>query len=125
MRANNIFIKRGDGVIIRFSFLKKLLIFLSLFFLQNCTKIDVYEYILGKNTEIRLCEPQTGLFIDGSHFISSEFLNENNSWNYQNLEKFHREKVNSIPHFECIPIKSPKNLHEKLLEKEMIIDLTK
>ncbi|MDH5716525.1 MAG: hypothetical protein OEZ22_02680 [Spirochaetia bacterium] len=78
-----------------------------------------------KSTQVPVCEPESGLFIDGKHYISSEFLTENYTWDYKQLEKYYRNKSGSIPSYNCIPIKRDKSLAEILTEKEEFVDLMK
>ena len=106
-------------------YIKNIVVIICIFIFQNCENQAVKDYIYGKSTNPKHCELDSGVFIEGKHYVSSEFMTENNEWNYQRLQEYHRRKVQSIPQYECIPITPKINLHEMLIEKEKFIDLMK
>ena len=77
----------------------------------------------GQSTNIAKCHPQEGRFIGGTHYISSEMLTEDGNWNYQNMHRYFDRKARFYPNRECLPLKSPVTLREKLYEVSESIDM--
>ena len=57
----------------------------------------------GKDTEIDACSDEHGRFIKDVHYIQSEFLTEDKTWNYKAWNENHRKESNYEPNRNCIP----------------------
>ena len=77
----------------------------------------------GQETNIAKCHPQEGRFIGGTHYVSSEMLTEEGNWNYQNMHRYFDRKAKFYPNQECLPLKAPVTLREKLQEVSETIDM--
>jgi len=79
----------------------------------------------GENTPSYVCDPESGKFIKGSHFVSSRFLTEDNTWNYKELTNYATNKAQFLPEESCLPIKSGTTLEHTIKEESFRIDLNR
>ncbi len=77
----------------------------------------------GKTTEIKECQPEMGRFYRGEHYISSDFLTAEGTWDYARLQKHFESKSDFHPNEECLPLKPDITLPERLRELGDRIDL--
>ncbi|MDH4199453.1 MAG: hypothetical protein OEV66_03645 [Spirochaetia bacterium] len=85
--------------------------------------IIVFTLISCKgNTPVQECNPQSGRFINGHHYISGSMLTEDHTWNYLALQKYHDLKESLYPDTSCIPIEPDPTFEETLRLKTEEMD---
>ena len=91
--------------------------------LAQCLVIFCFINIAcSETTTMGVCNPEDGRFIKGQHYISSDMLTEDQTWNYQNLHKYHSRRAEFYSNEGCLPITPPMTLEEKLDKESMTID---
>jgi len=88
-------------------------LFLVISFTFSCGKI---------NTELEQCQPVEGQFIKGTHYVSSEFMTEDRTWDYQKLHAYREKKARFYPNEECLDSAQPVTLEETLQAESESID---
>ena len=76
-----------------------------------------------ENTSPDKCDPPRGNFIRGTHFISEEFLTEENNWNYSYWNQYRKNQSEFRPESGCIPITQPESSIEQIEQREKVTDL--
>ena len=80
-----------------------------------------YFVMCKKNTEMDICNQNSGKFINGKHYIPSNFLNEDQKLNYVSWFKSIIYKENENCH-----VNPPKKkLGEYIEEQEAVIDINR
>lgn len=79
----------------------------------------------GETTEPDPCDPESGIYIRGKHYVNSEFIDKEKNWDYKAYAKYLTRELSYFPHHACIPIEDTKTLREKLRETEEISDMEK
>ncbi|MES0491346.1 MAG: hypothetical protein ABUK01_15235 [Leptospirales bacterium] len=74
------------------------------------------------NTELEQCQPLEGHFINGTHYVSSEFITEDRTWNYQKLHTYREKKADFYPNEGCLNAAQPVTLEETLRAESESID---
>ena len=77
----------------------------------------------GKDTPIDACSSEQGRFVKDTHYIDSNFLSEDKTWNYKAWNEQRKKEARNEPNQNCIPIKQGKSLTEQIEEQEEVIDL--
>lgn len=90
---------------------KFLLIVLVIFFMAGC----------HETTSPDVCDPQSGRFIKGFHYVSGDFFDENGNWDYRQWAKYYQKKRGNIPDYSCIPVERTLTLQEKIEEEEEML----
>lgn len=108
-------------------FQSHLYLFLALFsvFIFHCTREKCPSYLVfcSQENKSAKCQPKEGRFIGGRHYISSEMLTEDGNWDYQKMHHYFDKKAGFYPDQDCLPIKPPISLREKLQEVSETIDM--
>jgi len=74
------------------------------------------------NSELAECQPIEGHFIKGTHYVSSDFLTEDRTWNYQKLHAYREKKARFYPSENCLNAAQPVSLEETLRVESESID---
>lgn len=89
-------------------FYKNSFIFFILALLASC----------HETTSPDVCDPQSGRFISGFHYVSGKFFDENGNWNYREWAKYYDSKNRYLPDNSCIPVQREMTLEEKIEDEE-------
>lgn len=95
----------------------------SRFVLLLILAVSTFNIYCGKNSNADICDPESGKFVHGTHYISSRFLNEDKTWNYTAWQTYNDRKSSFNPESSCIPLEYTESLTEKIRNLEIVTDI--